>query len=91
MTVEQMERFVWVAQMGVACGLDHPYEWFRNYELHFLPTIPYEETLVEYRKTLEAFVAFFRGTDAEPDDPVRNLTNEQFLDRMTDYYRRGGV
>ena len=34
MTSEQKDIFISIAQMGVACGLDHPYEWLMNYDIH---------------------------------------------------------
>lgn len=82
MTPEQEHTFVKVAQAGVACGLSHPYEWWENHVVHMA------DITGDYDKVLDAFIAFFRGTESMPDDPIANLTREEFITHVYQWYGR---
>lgn len=88
MTAEQSERFTGIAQMGVACGLDHPYEWLQNYLLHMPNLAPYAEVSRLSQEALEAFLAFFKGCASCPEEEaeLEQLTADGLLERMGKWY-----
>ncbi len=88
MTEKQKALFIWVAQMGVACGLYHPYEWYANYELHFSQLVPYSEAESSLSEIQEAFCAFFRNSFSCPEDSYENWTVDDMIKDINDFYSR---
>lgn len=88
MTPEQKDIFVSIAQMGVACGLDHPYEWLMNYDMHAGQLMSYKDVNDNMNKAYGAFVAFFNGCGSGPDDPMETWDQDQMIDAINEFYRR---
>lgn len=88
MTPEQKVTFITIAQMGMACGLTHPFEWLLNYTRSVDQFTPYEKVPQAIESAEEAFIAFLRNTGAGPDDPAESLDREGLSDLVTDYYDR---
>lgn len=68
MTPEQTQLFCKIASMGVACGLEHRYEWLANYMMHYLMAIPYEEVLKARADAIDAFLALEKTTASCPEE-----------------------
>jgi hypothetical protein len=88
MTQEQKDVFISIAQMGVACGLDHPYEWLMNYDLHAPQLMAYTDTNKNLNKVYDAFLAFFHGCGGCPEDPMETWSQDQMIDAINEFYRR---
>ena len=88
MTPEQKDAFISIAQMGVACGLDHPYEWLVNYEMHAPQLMAYTDVDKNLRIARRAFLEFFHGCGSCPDDPMETWTIDGMLDSIDEFYRR---
>lgn len=90
MTDEQEHTFVAIAQMGVACGLDHRYEWLSNYLFHVINTIPYYERDDARERAISAFAQFERETAScpEEDRELGSMTDEQYIERVDAWYKR---
>ena len=89
MTPEQMQAFIEAAQVGMACGLEHPIEWYVNVTSGmWISAMPYDNVPAYIERMLDAFVAFYRGTASCPEDPVENLTREGFIEMVNRYYNR---
>jgi hypothetical protein len=87
MTLKQAQVFVQTAQLGVTCGLYHPIEWIANALDHcgWLP----EEEIPEYKESvIDAFLAFFHGTGAYPEDPLETLDADGLAFMVAAYYQR---
>jgi hypothetical protein len=94
MTVEQMETFIYTAQLGMACGLSHPLEWYVNHINHMMNMYPYDTVATKEKLLTEAFVEFYKNTAGSPeeDDWLNELTvgnfNERIVEPYYDYYRK---
>lgn len=88
MTPEQKDIFISIAQMGVVCGLDHPYEWLVNYELHAPQLMPYADANKNMNKAYEAFLAFFHGCGSCPRDPMETWSTDDMIKAINEFYRR---
>ncbi len=83
MTSEQKNIFISCAQMGIACGLFHPYEWLMNYDLHMRALTP-----IDSEKVYGAFLEFFHGCGSCPEDPIETWTTDGMLDAIDEFYKR---
>jgi hypothetical protein len=87
MTPEQMDTFVKAAQLGVALGLDHRYEWYVNAcrcLIHGVYTeIPRLQAAID-----AAFLAFEKGTASDPmeEEELERLDMEGFNERIRVWY-----
>ncbi len=88
MTPEQRDTFIKMAQAGVACGLMHPFEWLYN-ACRMTSFMPYAEQPAAEQKIVDAFLAFWRGTDCQPNDPCMTITAEELTDMINEWYARG--
>lgn len=88
MTDNQMKTFIQMAQTGVACGLMHPFEWLYN-AVRMQSFMPYAEQPAAEEQIVDAFLAFWRGTDSQPDDPCTTITKDELIDMINKWYARG--
>ena len=88
MTPEQMTQFVKHAQAGVACGLEHPFEWYVNATRWLMHSTPYPDIPAREQEIAEAFLAFFRGCDGMPDDPIATWTVDDMHKACDEWYAR---
>lgn len=90
MTDKQKTWFVHIMQIGIACGLSHPFECLENWLMHMTPMIPLDEVNEKEEMALESFVEFYKGTASAPEEEERlkNLTVEQMLTMMSEWYAR---
>lgn len=86
MTQEQKDLFISIAQMGMTCGLDHPFEWLNNYIRHLPNFEVYEDIPGKQEAAEDAFIAFLKDTECQPDDPVANLDREGLYKMIGDCY-----
>jgi hypothetical protein len=86
MTPEQDRLVIEAAQLGLACGLTHPEEWYVNATSHAPSYMHYAEAEVYESLLREAFVAFLQGTASCPGDPMETLTVQNFEGYITDWY-----
>jgi hypothetical protein len=87
MTSEQKDTFISIAQMGVACGLDHPYEWLMNYDLHAPQLMSYADVNKNMSKAYDAFLSFFHECGCGPGDPMETWTQEEMIDAINKFYK----
>ncbi len=87
MTPEQQNYFIKAAQFGIACGLQHRYEWFVNANRALIHG-DYSHIEQESKNILDAFIAFERGTCGCPEDEqfLKNLTDTDFIKLVNDFY-----
>jgi hypothetical protein len=86
LTPEQNKLFVEIAQTGITCGLEHPYEWFVNYERSLSMLHPWSEVEKLYQEALKTYVEFFKGTMMCGE----TLTELELIARMNQWYARRG-
>lgn len=90
MTPEQEKLFCQIASMGVACGLEHRYEWLANYLHHFVPAAPYNEADALQVAAWDTFLAFEKttaGSELEEKE-LQAMTPKAFGAKMTAWYSR---
>lgn len=89
MTPEQEHRFCQAAALGVACGLDHRYEWLTNASRALMHG-PYEEINTASTQLYESFLAFEKTTAGSPEEhkELTQLTMEGFHKLISEWYRR---
>lgn len=85
MTKQQMKIFVGASQMGIACGLNHPWEWLANAE-RALSIGPWHELNQRQHDLYDAFLAWWHGCGAGPGDPCETATVEQMVDEVNRWY-----
>lgn len=90
MTPEQKDLFIAAASMGVACGLEHRYEWFVN-AVRALQHGPYNEINPKRTELEQAFVAFEKTTaSCEPEEQeLQSLNIGDFYMRVEKFYMKG--
>lgn len=88
MSQNQMETFVQMAQLGVAMGLMHPFEWLYN-ATRVTGFMSYEQQPAANDKIVDAFLAFWHGTDSQPNDPCTTITAEELFVMINEWYARG--
>lgn len=88
MIPEQKAIFVEAASCGVACGLEHRYEWFMNYSMHMMNIFPYGEISQRYADLLDAFLAFEKTTAGDPyeDEELQAMDTNGLIERINAYY-----
>lgn len=67
MTQEQKEIFISYAQAGIACGLNHPVEWYVNGS-RMINHMEYDKIGERLKELDDAFVAFYAGTASCPEE-----------------------
>lgn len=87
MTPEQLKLFVGAAQMGMACGLTHPWEWF-SHALRTSHILPHDDQKKFAQDTTDAFVAFWNGCGSHPDDPCQTAGANELFDEIDAWYKR---
>ena len=87
MTPEQAKVFVGVAQAGIACGLQHRYEWFYN-GLRMLSHGLYTEINERTAQIVDAFLAFEKGTAScpEEDEELAKLDYDGYIVLTNKFY-----
>ena len=88
MTPEQKDLIVKMFQMGMACGLDHPFEFFMNY-LRSLDHMDYKKIPELEKNAYEAMLEFMKGCGGcpEEDDFYNTLDIVKFNDYISKWYR----
>lgn len=85
MTSEERDLFIYTAQMGIATGLTHPYEWLVGF-VRLSDIFPPNDTIIY--KVEQAFLHFFQGCDSHPDDPIKNLTVAEMYEMIDVWYKK---
>ena len=85
MSSNQMDVFTKAAQMGVACGLFHPWAWYVNAD-RALGFMPYDKQPQARQDLLDSFVMFWRGCGSHPDDPCETATADDFITEVERFY-----
>ena len=88
MTPDQMKIFIGAAQMGMACGLEHPWEWLANAE-RALVHGPWADLGKNTIALHEAFLAWWHGCGSHPGDYCETATVEQMIEEINRWYQRG--
>jgi len=86
MTPDEQEYFISAAQMGMACGLTHPWEWL----VHSMRCdwLSYDVRPSIEQRYIDAFVAFWNGCDSHPDDPCKTATAKELFEEIDNWYAR---
>ena len=88
MTQDQKNLFVAIAQMGIICGLTHPFEWYVNY-MRSLQIIYTDVKLPQKQKeATECFLEFYKETKCSEDDPVINWTEQDLDNAICQFYKK---
>lgn len=89
MTPEQEHIFCQAAQMGIACGLAHWYEWYINADRALMHG-PYTEIEEKSHALLNAFIAFEKETAGcfEEAEELKQLTHRKYIERVNEHYRK---
>ena len=87
MTPEEQTTFIKAAQMGVACGLSHRYEWYVNAQ-RAIGHGAYSEIIPALDALLRAFLAFEKGTGCCPEESeeLSQLTDDGFSELVINFY-----
>jgi len=91
MTKKEKDLFIEIAQMGIICGLWHPYEWIVHYIRSLIHSTPYEKIQAMEQAAYQAFLSFMRGTGVSPDDPVRTWTMGDLKNSIDKFYNRQNI
>lgn len=89
MSDEDMRTFISYAQLGLALGLEHRYEWMCNAQRCLMHGV-YTEIPEQSLKIDNAFLMFEKGLACCPEDEedAENLTLEGLYDRVNVWYGR---
>lgn len=89
MTPEQKDTLVGMFQIGMACGLNHPFEFFMNY-LRTLDHFDYKKVPELERKAYEAMLEFMKGcAGCEEEQEFYNNLDVVSLNKYIDGWYRG--
>jgi hypothetical protein len=86
MTPDQKDLFIQAAQLGLACGLEHPFEWYANAERAM--GMEYSKVDQYVADLQAAFVTFYRDTGSAPNDPVESWTEKDFIQAVNGFYEK---
>lgn len=86
MTPEQKSDFIATAQMGMACGLGHPWEWLSNAMRQ--DWMPFAERQAYEDRIISAFLAFWQGCDSGPNDMVTVATVDDLFAEVHRWYHQ---
>ena len=88
MTPEQKDTLIEMFQMGMACGLDHPFEFFMNY-LRSLDHVDYKKIPKLEKEAYEAMIEFMKNSGGCPEetDFYNSLTVVTLNDYISKWYR----
>jgi hypothetical protein len=84
MTNKQKDIFINIAQIGMACGLTHPYEWLENWDFH----LSHIDLQWSADAVYKSFLAFFKGTASFPEDPVKTWKIIDMINAKNSWYDR---
>jgi hypothetical protein len=84
MNEEEMKYFIGAAQMGMACGLSHPWEWLAN--ALRVDWMPFDQRPSFEDKTVNAFVKFWNGCGSHPNDPCETAETNELLGEINRWY-----
>lgn len=89
MTSEQEHEFCSAAGLGIACGLNHRYEWYVN-ATRALMRGPYIEMPTRQTAILRSFVAFEKTIASCPEEQTEldSLDAKAFTTRVNEWYRQ---
>ena len=87
MTDKEKSTFIEIAQLGIACGLEHPFEWIENFLYHGLQLHRFEDQHKLEVNAVDAFVAFYKGCDSY-HGKYSHLTRESFMEMVNEWYNR---
>lgn len=90
MTPDEKDVFIAAASMGVACGLEHRYEWFVN-AVRALQHGRYDEINPKREGLERAFVAFEKTTAGgqHEEQELQSLNIGDFYMRVEKFYMKG--
>lgn len=82
-----MKTFIEAAQLGIACGLNSPVEWYVNAS-RALSYVDYKEISRKADELIDTFIEFYKGTAGcqEEEEWLFQLTRENFNERIVDPY-----
>jgi hypothetical protein len=88
MTPEQKDTLIGMFQMGMACGLEHPFEFFSNYIRH-LGVYDYKKVPELEKKAYEAMLEFMKGCDGceEEQDFYNSLDIVKLNEHIDKWYK----
>jgi hypothetical protein len=91
MTNEQKDLVIRIFQTGMACGLEHPYEFLTNYVRMLVHAHPYSEIARLEHEAQEAFVELLKGTAScpEEEEELQALTPDKLYAMIEAWYGRG--
>jgi hypothetical protein len=89
MTPKQANLFVRVCQTGIACGLEHRYEWYNNYD-SMLYHGPWTELGVAREALWDTILAFEKGTAScpEEEEELAKMTLSDLSEKINRWYNR---
>ena len=89
MTPEQKDTLVGIFQMGMACGLDHPFEFFSNY-IRNLGMYDYRKVPELEKKAYDAMLEFMKGcAGCEEEQDFYNRMDTIKLNEFIDNWYKG--
>ena len=91
MTEEQMKLFCWIVSAGFTCGLTDILECLLNYDMHFLPLLPYDQQEDAYSKATDAYLAFLNASPSCPEDELNPWTEERLTKLIEGHYAKGNT
>lgn len=88
MTEKQKDIIIEIFQTGMACGLNHPYEFFVNYIRSFMNFLPYDDIPKAEQDAYDAFIEFMKGTAGHPDEEewLKTLDADKLNKRINSWY-----
>jgi hypothetical protein len=92
MTPEQKDIIIGIFQMGMACGLEHPFEFFSNY-IRNLHIYDYKKIPELQDKAYEAMLEFMKGcAGCEEEQDFYNALDiiklNEYIDKWYKYRRK---
>ncbi len=87
-TEKEKDVVLAVISMGIACGLQHPFEWYCNYIRCMPMFMKYSDIPEETNILLSAFVKFLHACACHPEDPLLSINEENLDEAMEDWYMR---
>ncbi len=89
MTPEQKDTIIGMFQLGMACGLNHPFEFFTNY-IRDLDHYNYRKIPEMEKKAYEAMLEFMKGCAGDDDEQdFYNTLNVISLNEYIEKWYRG--
>lgn len=90
MTDKQNKIFVELMSLGHSMGVEHVFECYANWEMHFMNMLPPDERVEHQNKILDTIIEFWKLTAScpEEEEECKSLDRDKMINIINKWYSR---